>query len=143
MVCLLVLVAQQTVRAQDSPDPEELADHCIRSVAHLAERCAEANADTAHECIRHIKALLERGHVEEAVRVARHCVHKIRRQSDHCVDVIHHRCRRCIHALLELGEPELARHVARACHRAVAHVRHSERRAVHAIRELFGEDDEQ
>ena len=141
LACCLVLAAQTSAQAQHDPTPEEIARRCIHSVTHLSERCVRANAETAHECIRRIEALLERGHVEEAVHLARRCVREIEERSDHCVEEIHHRCRRCVNALLDLGEEELARRVARACHRAVGRVRHSEQRAVNAIRSLFGEGD--
>ena len=141
-LCILVsglaLALPDETNAQ-RPDPDQIAAHCVRSVKQLSDRCVEANADTARDCIRKIKRLLEAGERHEAAHVARRCVHRIHLQSDNCVEAIHEHCRRCIDVLTELGAHELARHVRQACLRSIDRVRDSERRAVHAIGELFGE----
>ena len=121
------------------PSPEELARRCIHHVRTLAQRCADANAQVAHECVQRIEHLLAHGEEEQAQRLARHCINNINRQSQQCVQTIHQHCRQCVQTLLELGEPELAHRVRLACDAAIQLVRQSQHDAVSAIRAALGD----
>ena len=91
-------------------DPAALAERCI---GHT-NRIVRAIDRTCTRCVRHIRRLVETGHVRSAHRVARLCARRIERLERHALTV----SRRCFNALE--GHPELRERVMAAAGRVEA-----------------------
>ncbi len=133
-VVALMCMALAPVARADHVSAEEIAKRCVVTANRLADRCVASNAATTQRALAAIRKLLEEGKEDAAIRTARRAAGIITSQSDLCVRQIRQMCDRCIEVLLRLDHPELARRVHAACGDAVERVRHSQRRALSALR---------
>ena len=112
---VLLTFAPGSRAQQGSPDPQQVAQHCIQQVSARAANRVQHNQAAAAQCTATIGALLEQGHVAAAFHVAQHCVHHIVATSHYTQMRNQAQCAHCIHVLVHLGAPGLAEVVGNAC----------------------------
>lgn len=130
---VLLTFAPGSRAQQGSPDPQQVAQHCIQQVSARAAHRVQHNQAAAAHCTATIGALLEQGHVAAAFHVAQHCVHHIVATSHYTQMRNQAQCAHCIHVLVHLGAPGLAEVVGNACGEAAQAIGNSRQQAVQAI----------
>jgi len=120
-------------RAQQVPEPQQIAQHCVAKVTARATHRVHRNHATAAQCTMMIGELLEQGRLKAAVHVAQHCVHRVVSSSHYTQMRNKMQCAHCIGILLELDAPGLAEVVGNACGEAAMAVGNSRQHAVQAI----------
>ena len=124
-----------TVDAHENP--VDAAQRCVARVNHIVERCENAAADETQECIRKIRRLLEAGHRDRAVAVARDCIQSARQRTRNCIAEVRDVCGECIDYLLSVGAERLARRVRNACGDAIEDLENLLERQENAIQQAL------
>ncbi len=120
------------------PPAAGIAKRCVHHVTQLADEAERFNKNTAMRCVALIKRLHEAGRKRAAFRVAKRCIRRINRHSNHKARLIRRICAKCVNRLEALGEPELAMRVKHACGKQIMRVHDSQKRAVAEIQNALG-----
>ncbi len=139
MGLVLILGLATAATAAETPDPQEIADHCIAAMEARATRCvANVEADAA-EAVERIETLLDEGKIHAAYHAAKRWIERVHDRGRSARGDIRDRAKKCVHRLLRLEAPHQAQRVKDAAEAAAREVRESVGDAVELIVEALPE----
>jgi len=120
--------------------PEEVVRRAAQRMNAIADHTTAAMRQLTTECIRRIEELQSQGRQEEAIALARRCIHQLHEMAAQGIERVMAVAREAHHLLEQMqAGPEYHLAVERAKEMNVGRIRHTLERSVRAIRAALEE----